>query len=322
MRQVMAAWLRRLQARIEADNARAGYMTPAPKRPPQAMRRDPAPSIWAYRMQRVMLTPSLRRMLKVGVPVLLIAGAGTLYLASESRRAHLVGIYTDLREKFESRPEFLVTLASVEGASEDLSDAVRGRLGIDLPQSSFNLDLEGARARIEELDAVKSAELRVRSGGILQVLVTEREPVAVWRNGDNLMMIDDGGHRVAGLFSRSDRADLPLIAGQGADVATPEAMTILAATGQLAPRVRGLVRMGERRWDLVLDRNQRILLPSENPVRALERLLALDQAQDILARDIRAVDLRLPQRPTLRLTTFALNEIRSAQGLSQLETDL
>ena len=106
------------------------------------------------------------------------------------------------------------------------------------------------------------------------------------------------------------------------DVATPEAMTILAATGQLAPRVRGLVRMGERRWDLVLDRNQRILLPSENPVRALERLLALDQAQDILARDIRAVDLRLPQRPTLRLTTFALNEIRSAQGLSQLETDL
>ena len=33
-------------------------------------------------------------------------------------------------------------------------------------------------ARIEALDAVKNAELRVRSGGILQVVITERVPVA------------------------------------------------------------------------------------------------------------------------------------------------
>ncbi|MDZ7909564.1 MAG: cell division protein FtsQ/DivIB [Gemmobacter sp.] len=44
--------------------------------------------------------------------------------------------------------------------------------------------------------------------------------------------------------------------------------------------------MGERRWDIVLDRNQRILLPAKEPVRALERLLALDKAEDLLKRDI------------------------------------
>ena len=36
----------------------------------------------------------------------------------------------------------------------------------------------------------------------------------------------------------------------------PEALEILHSTGGLAPRVRGLVRMGQRRWDLVLDRGQ------------------------------------------------------------------
>ncbi len=294
----------------------------APRRGPAPLRRDPAPSRWAYRMQRVMLTPYLRALLRVGLPTFAVLAVTGLYLADADRRAGIVGIFTEIRTKFESRPEFQVTLASIEGCSPELAEAVRARLGLNLPQSSFHLDLDAARLRIEELDAVKSAELRVRSGGVLQVLVTEREPVAVWRTEDGLMLVDETGHRVAGLHARTDRPDLPLIAGQGANAATPEALELLAAAGPLTARIRGLVRMGERRWDIVLDRDQRVLLPAENPVRALERLLALDKAEDILARDLAAIDLRSDARPTLRLTPFALNELRRSQGLDTVETDL
>lgn len=286
------------------------------------MRRDPAPSLWAYRMQRVMLTPYLRALLRVGLPTFAVLAVTGLYLADEGRRAGVVGIFTDIREKFESRPEFQVTLVSIEGCSDDLADAVRARLDLSLPKSSFDLDLEAARARIEDLDAVKSAELRVRSGGILQVLVTERQPVAVWRTDAGLTLIDDTGHRVAGLHARTDRPDLPLLAGEGAEAATAEALTLIAAAGPLTPRIRGLVRMGDRRWDIVLDRDQRIMLPAEDPVRALERLLALDQAQDILARDLLAIDLRNDARPTLRLSPFAMNALRRTQGLDPMETEL
>jgi cell division protein FtsQ len=73
--------------------------------------------------------------------------------------------------------------------------------------------------------------------------------------------------------------------------------------------VRGLVRVGERRWDLVLDRGQRIMLPAERPRRALDRVLAMDGAQDLLARDVTAVDMRLAGRPTLRLAPAAMEEM-------------
>jgi cell division protein FtsQ len=169
---------------------------------------------------------------------------------------------------------------------------------------------------------VKRADLRVRAGGILQVMITERVPVAVWRTEAGLTLLDDGGHRVAGLMSRSDRPDLPLIAGDGADLATPEALDLIAAAGPLTPRIRGLVRMGNRRWDLVLDRDQRVLLPEKNPVQALERLLALDQAQDLMNRDILTVDLRSDHRPTLRLTPNALADMRRAQGIDIVENEL
>lgn len=292
------------------------------RRPVSRVRKDPAPSKWDYRLQRLMLTPYVRGFLLKGLPSLAILGATALWFSHEPNRQAVIGQLTHLREEFEARPEFRVSLARVEGASEDLAEAVRAKLALPLPMSSFDIDLDAARARIEALDAVQKADLRVRSGGVLQVVITERVPVAVWRTEDGLTLVDETGHRVAGLLARSDRADLPLIAGDGADTATPEALQLIAAAGPLTPRIRGLVRMGDRRWDVVLDRNQRILLPETNPVQALERLLALDHAQDLMNRDILTVDLRSDHRPTLRLTPNALAEIRRAQGLDTVENEL
>lgn len=285
-------------------------------------RRDPAPSKWAYRLQRWMLTPYVRLFLRTGLPTIVLLGGIGVWFSHEPNRLALVAQLTHLREEFEARPEFRVSLARIEGASPELSEAVRARLALPLPMSSFDIDLDAARERIEALDAVLRADLRVRSGGVLQVLITEREPVAIWRTEAGLTLLDDSGHRVAGLLSRTDRPDLPLVAGDGADRAMPEALALFDAAGPLLPRIRGLVRIGDRRWDVVLDRDQRVLLPEKNPVQALERLLALDHAQDVMTRDVLTVDLRSDHRPTLRLTPNALAELRRAQGIETVENEL
>ena len=295
----------------------------AATRPIAPSRRDPAPSRWAYRMQRLWLTPVFRVLFRVGLPLASIAAVATLVFYDAGRREAIVQTFGDLRSQFQARPEFRVSFLSIDGASPDLADAVRGKLKLTLPQSSFDLDLDALRIVAEELDAVASAELRVRAGGVLQVLLTEREPALIWRLGDRLELLDISGHRVAGLAARGDRADLPLILGNGANTAAPEALALLEAAAPLMPRLRGLVRMGERRWDIVLDRDQRIMLPAQNPVAALNRLLALDQAENLLARDVLSIDLRNDQRPALRLAPFALNEARRAAGLIPIaENDL
>ena len=287
-----------------------------------ALRRDPAPSKWAYRKQRWMLTPYVRAFLRTGLPTLLVVGAAAIWVGNDANRQALVTQLGQLRAEFEARPEFRVSLARIEGASPELAEAVRARLGLTLPVSSFAIDLDAARIRIEALDAVSRADLRVRSGGVLQVAITERVPVVIWRTDKGLTLVDEEGHRVAGLVSRSDRPDLPLIAGDGADLAAAEAMDLVAAAGPLTPRIRGLVRMGDRRWDVILDRDQRVMLPEKNPVQALERLLALDHVEDIMNRDILTVDLRSDHRPTLRLSPNALAEARRAIGIETVENEL
>ncbi len=284
-------------------------------RTPQ-MRRDPAPSRWAYRMHRLQLTPMFRVLFRVGLPVAVIGLAAAAYFGDAGRRAALGEAVSGLRDRFQDRPEFMITLVSIEGASPELAKAVRARMAVKLPLSSFALDLDLVRAKAEALDAVESADMRVRAQGVLQVVVVEREPVVIWRSEDGLTMLDASGHRVAGLAARADRPDLPVIAGQGADAAAGQALAILAAAEPILPRLRGLVRMGERRWDVVLDRNQRLMLPADDPVAALERVLQLDRAEDLLARDVLAVDLRVPQRPVLRLAPDALSGLRAARGLT------
>lgn len=268
-------------------------------------RNDPAPSRLSYRFQRWMLTPGIRMGVRMGLPVLAIAAAVGLYFASEDRREAVSAYVAGIRTSIQERPEFMVNLMAIDGASTGLSDDIRDVVPLDFPISSWDLDVEQMRDTITGLDPVKSATVRIRPGGILQVDVIERQPVLVWRTREGIELLDDTGVHVDYTPSRKDHADLPLIAGKGADQHVTEALEIFRTSRSLGERVRGLVRVGERRWDLVLDRGQRIMLPTERPVRALERVLAVNEVQDLLERDVAVVDMRLGQRPTIRMTKAA-----------------
>ncbi|MCE5974603.1 cell division protein FtsQ/DivIB [Sinirhodobacter sp. WL0062] len=281
---------------------------------PRAMRRDPAPSRLAYRLERLWLTPFVRAFTRIGVPVFAVTLGLGIWLGDEGRRAELMQDYQDIKTAVQNRPEFMVSLMKIEGASPEVDTAIRAMLPVQLPASSFAIDLDNYRDTIAKLDAVRDVSIVVRSGGLLEVRVTEREPAILWRTVTGIEMLDETGHRVATLLDRAARSDLPLIAGEGADAAVPEALEILESAQPILPRTRGLVRMGERRWDLVLDHDQRILLPETEPARAVERLLALDAAEDLLARDFTQLDLRNRERPTLRLSATAMDTFKTLAG--------
>ena len=276
--------------------------------------RDPAPSRLSYRINRWLLTPMFRRFLFVGLPVALAVGVGAAYFGDQARRDAIADRFGEIRRGIEQRPEFMVKMMAIDGATDEVAEHIRQIVPVDFPISSFELDLAAVRAQIRTLDAVAQADVRVRAGGVLQVDVVERVPAVVWRAPTGLELLDGEGRRVAALAARTDRAELPLIAGSGADAAVPEALRLIATAEPVKDRLRGLLRVGERRWDVVLDRDQRILLPETGAVEALEQVLALDEARDLLARNVTVVDMRLPHRPTLRLAAYAVEELRRVRA--------
>ncbi|MGP9788401.1 cell division protein FtsQ/DivIB [Roseinatronobacter sp. NSM] len=311
--------LRRGQARHLARFPSARDVPPTPEGRAPGLARKPRrtthlPSRLSYRIQRVWLTPLYRRAITIGLPAAACIMALGVTLASAERRmalsAQLEGIYS----AFVDRPDFMVTELRLPDMAPELEQAIRGVITPELPKSSWRLDLDELRSRIELLDAILMADLRLLSDGVLAVSITERVPAILWRSADGLEVLDIDGMRIGFAPDRGALPDLPVIAGEGGGAQVPEALELFDAATPLGDRMRGLVRVGERRWDVVLDRDQRIKLPEAGAVAALEHVIALEQAQDVLARDILAADMRNPARPVLQISEGAMETIRDIRS--------
>ena len=309
---------RSFQAAVQPAPVRRVGTRPAPVR---AARREPGPSRLAYRLNRLWLTPLYRRLLRVGLPAFVVCLFAGLWLADDTRRANLTGAMTAMVDRIQSQEAFMVHSMEIEGASPAVEKGLRAMLPVTLPASSFDIDLPELRASVERLDAIEKMELRIKPGGVLSAVVTERKPAILWRHARGLDLLDAEGHRVASITSRDMRTDLPMIAGEGAGAHAAEALALIDLAGPILPRLRGLERMGERRWDVVLDRGQRIMLPTDRPLPALQAAMAMDREDGLLARDVVAVDLRDPSRPVLRMGLAAQNTLRRAAGLPELDAE-
>jgi cell division protein FtsQ len=69
--------------------------------------------------------------------------------------------------------------------------------------------------------------------------------------------------------------------------------------------VRAVVYVAQRRWNLRLKNGIDVRLPETDIEAALATLVDLDRDKKLLSRDIAAVDLRLPDRVTVRLSDEA-----------------
>jgi cell division protein FtsQ len=278
---------------------------------------DPAPSRFAWRMQRLLLTPAFLMFLRAGLPILALAASVVWYFSDAGRVERLRDTVSEARAAFEARPEFAVHLMTIDGADDDLAAEIRSTLPLIFPVSSFDLDLEDLRGKVAELDPVKAATARIKPGGILHLQVEPREPVLIWRNPEGLALLDAEGVFVRRIDARRTHPNLPVVAGRGVPAHVGEAVALIRAAAPLGARVRGLERIGARRWDVVLDRGQRLLLPETGAVQALERIMTLDAAEDILSRDVVRVDMRLGARPTVQMSAFATDLWWSVQQAGQ-----
>lgn len=195
---------------------------------------------------------------------------------------------------------FVVRSISVEGLSEARREEVLGALNIEVGEPILGVDPEAARERLERVGWVKGAAVGRRLDGAIDVRVEERKPYALWQRDGRLYLIDRDGAPITdqrlGRFSH-----LPLVVGEDAARHAAALLDVLAAERTLYPHVAAAIRVGERRWTIRLASGVEILLPEENAETAWARFARLDREHNLLARAIVAVDLRLPDRMTLRL---------------------
>lgn len=203
-----------------------------------------------------------------------------------------------------ARTGFAINEIRVLGNHETSEIDIFDRVGLDGWTSLIGFDPDEARARIESLPWIETAAVRKVYPATLEVKVVERTPFAIWQQGSLLSLIEEGGRVIAPL-SGSRHLALPLLVGAGAPAQATGFLAQVAKVPGLAPRVRGYVRVAERRWDLKLENGITVKLPEHGVDAALADLMALQEEQRLLGRDIETVDMRVPDRLFVKLSSEA-----------------
>ncbi len=168
-------------------------------------------------------------------------------------------------------------------------------------------DASGARDRLNRMSWVKNASVMKLYPSTLQVNIEERVPYALWQRGDLVSIVNEAGDVITDEVD-GRYANLLLVVNHGAQRRAAEINTALQKVPELRPRVRAAFLISNRRWDLQLENGISIRLPEENVDAALADLVEMDKENGLLSRDIVAIDMRLADRVTVRLSDEAAEE--------------
>jgi len=203
----------------------------------------------------------------------------------------------------------------LEGRQQTDTETILATLGIKAGDPILTIDPEAARLQLEDLGWVASARVQRQLPDIVFVRIVERQAAAIWQRGGRFVLVDADGV-VIGSQGLERFGHLKVIVGDKAPFRTRDLMNVLATAPTISQRVQAAVWVSGRRWNLRLANGIDVRLPEEDPAAALERLASLDADHAIIDRDIKAIDLRLPDRLIIRMSEGAKlkTEISASRG--------
>lgn len=184
---------------------------------------------------------------------------------------------------------------AITGLEHHEPEALLSAIGVQPGGSLLGFDAVQARRTLEGLDWIQGAKVQRLFPNQLAIEVKERQPFAIWQKADTYFVIDKSGTPMSGLEA-AQLVRLPLVTGEGANVAAAELINQLSAYPGIMLQVKAAARVGNRRWTLYLDSGITVQLPEKGWQDALRLADELNTSQRLLSRGIRSVDLRLAGR--------------------------
>ncbi|MBC7950758.1 MAG: FtsQ-type POTRA domain-containing protein [Rhodospirillaceae bacterium] len=196
---------------------------------------------------------------------------------------------------------FRIEEITISGRGRTNTDDIVAALSATHGAPILGVNLERVKDRLEAIPSVRVAAVERRLPGSLHLAIVERQPVAIWQNNGEHVLVDRDGRQIPGTIAGFE--ELPLVVGDGAGARADELLTMLSAEPQLATRVKAAIRVANRRWNIMLDDAQKgleVRLPEDQPEAAWHRLAQLERDHALTSRQVNMVDLRTPDRMVLK----------------------
>jgi cell division protein FtsQ len=199
---------------------------------------------------------------------------------------------------------FGINQIGISGNSELTEDEVVRLSGIRATDSLPFLDPKALQAQLAGVPMIAEASVTKLYPDRLVIAIRERVPYALWQLDGEVQVISEDGTPIESLADKRFLR-LPHVVGPEANMRVKEFAALVEAVPEFKDRIRAGILVAKRRWTIKLQNGVDIRLPEVAPESALKAFAAIEREQNLTTRGVLAIDLRLPDRITVRLTEEA-----------------
>jgi cell division protein FtsQ len=277
-----------------------------PKWPSRSIPEKPVRPVARDEPHRViaLIETHLPRRLGVATTVLILLGSLSLGVVKGGHLDDVLVSLSDTRNAAANAVGFRIVSVAISGRKQLTQDEVLAIGGVTGRSSLLFLDAATVRDKLKANPWIAEATVLKLYPGQLQIDITERTAFARWQEDGRQAVIADDGAVLEPYVARRFMA-LPLVVGKGAETSARDFLTLLSKYPAVQSQIRAAILVGERRWNLRLTNGLDIRLPENDIGNALAMLTKLDSEDRLFSRDIVSVDMRLPDRLTVRLSEDA-----------------
>lgn len=190
----------------------------------------------------------------------------------------------------------------VEGRINTPLETLQAVVNLQPKQAILDVDPQRLRNRLEALPWVARAHVQRQLPDTVHIRLEEHQPTALWQHDGTFSLINkDGDVILTGGDDIQVYDHLPLVVGKGAPQEANAILGILQAEPALAQDIKAVVRVSQRRWDVIMTNDITIKLPEEAPARAWAQVARYAADFDLFNKKITTVDLRLNDRIFLEI---------------------
>jgi cell division protein FtsQ len=240
----------------------------------------------------------------IAASIILVAAAAAYGVVKGDHVEAVEAALHEVRDVAGNAAGFRVTGVALTGNKHLNREEILARAGVTGNTALLFFDVADARARLLADPWIADATIQKLYPDRLQITLTEREAFALWQKDGRISVIGADGTVLEPFVSRP-YIPLPLVVGRGAETRAKEFLALLARFPDVRDNVLASILIAERRWNLRLKNGIDVRLPEQDTEGALAELVALDHDKKLMTRDIAAIDLRLPDRVTVRLSEAA-----------------
>tara|TARA_E500000178_G_C17038005_1_gene764581 strand:+ start:4704 stop:5432 length:729 start_codon:yes stop_codon:yes gene_type:complete len=171
------------------------------------------------------------------------------------------------------------------------NEQIYKNLSFKVGEEYLFINLKKNLKNLLNINELESAKIVKKKNGIIEVLISEKEPFLFWLKKDKKIVIDKNGEVLN--FKNANFTNLKLLSGENANKNINSFYKIIQKYPELENKIVKFDFIENYRWNIILNDKVKIMLPRRNIEKSLEILVKILKRDELNNKGYEYFDMRI-----------------------------